>query len=849
MDDKMELLAPVGTFEALIAAVQNGADAVYLGGKQFSARQYAQNFDIQELKEVIRYAHLYGVRVYIAVNTLIDNEEFPEYINYIYSLYNLGVDAIIIQDIGAAFAASKLLPEIELHASTQMTISNAAGARLIKKIGFDRVVLAREVSLDNILLIRKDAQIDLEVFIHGALCVSYSGQCLMSSMIGGRSGNRGRCAQPCRLPYTLVDASGRDIAAGHLLSPKDLRVIEHLPLLKKAGIVSLKVEGRMKRPEYVAVVIRNYRKALDLLENKAVDPKEEQEYRIEPHVLKELSQIFNRDFTSGYYLEKPGPHLMSYQRPNNRGLYLGRVSAFNLNTLEVTIALEEPLKVGDGYEIWVTKGGRIVGEIKELLQDKRTVEKAMPGQASFKINNGRPQIGDRVFKTLDIELIEGARQSFVSSQGQRKFPLHIKLEVRFGEPVSLFVSDDRGHIIEVTGEYLVEKAKKHPITLESAEKQLNRLGNTIFYLQDLEFRCNEDLMVPVSELNNLRRLAVEKLENQILNQHAKNPLNEKEYKKRLQNLGSAIYPKINSRKKEIKLSIVVGDMFSLKAAANAGADIIYFGGEMLRSKKGIKPESFQEAVAACHNKGVEAVLLLPRVYHEDKSDELISYCEQGELAGVDGFLAGNLGTLQLAVEMGLKRIRGDYPLNIYNNYSVEILHQFGLEQITLSPELTLNQIMKFNCPSQLQLECLVHGRIPLMVTEHCSVGINSGKGHKDRGCPMPCIVGGFGLRDRMNMVFPIECDENCRMLVYNPKTLSLYDRLPALLKSGIGILRIEARREDSGWVKKATNLYHEEIKRFKTLGDHYTVAEENIKILRDLSPEGFTSGHYYRGVL
>lgn len=838
-EKRMELLAPVGTVEALFAAVQNGADAVYLGGKQFSARQYAQNFDLQELKEVVRYAHLYGVQVYIAVNTLIDNEEFPEFINYLYSLYNLGVDAIIMQDIGAAYTASKLLPEMKLHASTQMTISNSAGARLVKNLGFDRVVLAREVSLENIRLIREAAQIDLEVFVHGALCVSYSGQCLMSSMIGGRSGNRGRCAQPCRLPYTLLGPEGKEFAAGHLLSPKDLRMVEHLPLLRKAGISSLKVEGRMKRAEYVAVVIRNYRQALDSIEH-GTDL---------ATTYKELSQIFNRDFTSGYYLEKPGPHLMSYQRPNNRGLYLGRVLAFSLDTQKVTIALEESLQVGDGYEIWVTKGGRIAGEIKTLLQKGKEVAKAESGQAVFKINNGRPHAGDRVFKTLDIELIESARQSFISPQGRRKHPLDMILKAELGKPVRLFAEDDRGNAVETTGDYLAEKAKKYPLTQEAAEKQLNRLGNTIFYLRSLEVISGEELLVPASELNNLRRLAVEKIEEQILSRYAHPVLNEKEYKNRVQNFNSSLSPKGNVPGHDIKLSVTVGDLLSVSAAAEAGADIIYFGGEMLRSKHGIDTESFEEAVKTCHSKGAEAVLLLPRVFHEEKTDEIRDYCNRGAQAGVDGFLTGNLGTLQLALEMSLKNIRGDYPLNIYNNYSIELLQQYGVKQLTLSPELTLQQIMNFKSPAQIKLECLIHGRMPLMITEHCTVGNNLGQGHQERGCPMPCKKGGFGLRDRMKMVFPLECDEFCRMLVYNPKTLCLFDRLPSILKSGASILRIEARREEPVWVKKVTKLYRQELKRYAETRECCTDVDEKMDMLRELSPDGFTAGHYYRGVL
>ncbi|MCE5286753.1 MAG: U32 family peptidase, partial [Pelosinus sp.] len=255
-----ELLAPVGSQEALIAAVESGADALYMAGKSFGARAYAPNFDEEELAAAVRFAHLRSVSVYITVNTLIDDSEIPALISYLEYLYKIGVDAILVQDVGVAELAQQVVPDLPLHASTQMTIYNLAGVEFLQKLGFTRVVLAREVSLADIKYICQNTDVEIEVFMHGALCVCYSGQCLMSSMIGGRSGNRGRCAQPCRLPYTLVDNKGQDVLDGkdageYLLSPRDLNTLELLPELIDAGVTSFKIEGRMKRPEYVAVVV------------------------------------------------------------------------------------------------------------------------------------------------------------------------------------------------------------------------------------------------------------------------------------------------------------------------------------------------------------------------------------------------------------------------------------------------------------------------------------------------------------------------------------------------------------------------------------------------------------------
>lgn len=312
-----EILAPAGDFQSLIAAVENGADAVYLGGKAFNARAFAGNFDDEEMAKAIEYAHLRNVKIYVTVNILIDNSELKDALSYIKTLYDLGVDGLIVQDLGLSFLISRVLPNFPLHGSTQMTIHNREGAEFLAKMGFKRVVLARETSLEDISLINQDPIIELEIFGHGALCICYSGQCLMSSLIGGRSGNRGRCAQPCRMTYTLVDEKGKNAAeegiGEHLLSPRDLNALELLPEICRTGVSSLKFEGRMKRPEYVATVIRIYREALDRYK------KNPESFSVWAEEQKELAQIFNRDFTTGYLLNNPGRDLMSYKRPNNRG--------------------------------------------------------------------------------------------------------------------------------------------------------------------------------------------------------------------------------------------------------------------------------------------------------------------------------------------------------------------------------------------------------------------------------------------------------------------------------------------------------------------------------------------------
>lgn len=844
MGSNIELLAPVGSMEALRAAVQNGADAVYLGGKMFSARQYAPNFSDEELKEGINYAHLYGVRVYVAVNTLLDNNEFGELIEYLYDLWQSNVDAIIVQDLGVAWTIRKLLPEMEIHASTQMTIHNSPGVRMLEKMGISRVVLAREVSLDNIRLIGERTNLPLETFVHGALCVSYSGQCLMSSMIGGRSGNRGRCAQPCRMNYILLDEQGREIEAGHLLSPRDLNMINHLKLLQEAGIVSLKVEGRMKRPEYVATVIRNYRQALDKLE--------ENESSGSDDAMKELAQIFNRDFTTGYYIEKPGLHLMSYQRPNNRGVKLGRVTAYNPASKEVTIKLDETLQVGDGYEIWVKRGGRVAGEVRELMYKGQEIQRAEQGEVSLKIKEGMPQIGDRVFKTMDIDLINKSRLSYETLYGLKKIPLFLKLEIAEGKPIKVHASDNSGNSVVVTGNYVVEQAVKHAVTEEAVIKQMGRLGNTAFDLEELVLEGGEGMMVPASELNNIRRKIVEEIENKRRKLFSKQEISFDNYQIRSREVLEILKDsprQLKRKQRAIKISASVGDMASLRAALKSGAKIIYFDSISLRKKEGIKPSQYEQVVEECHKKGAEAVLIIPRVFHEYDLEKIKELCCRGKEAKVGGFLVQNPGGLELARELGLKGLVGDYTLNIFNDISLHFLSQNGIERAVLSPELNLEQIAKMRFSNNQPVECIIHGALPLMITEHCTIGNILGKEHIEKGCPMPCLKGQYGLKDRMNMIFPIETDENCRMHVYNSKTLSLADKLPDLINQGIEYLRIEGRKEDSHWIEKVVGIYSGEIKKINDLGDHYVPGEDIRDVLAKLSPSGFTTGHYYRGVL
>ena len=448
--------------------------------------------------------------------------------------------------------------------------------------------------------------------------------------------------------------------------------------------------------------------------------------------------------------------------------------------------------------------------------------------------------------------MERARATFLSAHGPRKIPLAFTIKIREGYPVELAVKDVDGHQVSVEGKFLVEKALKHPLTEEVITQQLQRLGQTVFTLGEIDIQMEPEakLMVPVSELNSLRREVINKIEEARLAKFRRPLLNQQEFRAGVE----AVYVKlpqvkeIKNKHLKPKLAVHIGDMASLEAALESGADLIYFGGDRLRRKKGFIFNDFPAVVKACHRYGAQAVYVIPSIFHEERIEKIKKACLQAQEGGVDGFLVGNLGALQLALELGLTGIRGDYSLPIFNDFSALMLLESEIQSLTLSPELTLKQIEAFRCGGKIELECFVHGRMPLMITEHCMLGNILGKGHHEKGCPCPCTEKKYGLRDRLKMVFPIESDENCRMHIFNAKTLNLLPNIRELIHAGVGILRIEAKREEPYWVSKVVKVYQQELRRLRNADNVYQPLEESMAVLSELAPEGFTKGHYFRGV-
>ena len=829
----IELLAPVGSREALVAAVESGADAVYMGGKAFGARHYAPNFTDEELADAVRFAHLRGVYVYITVNTVVDDSELPALIDYLKYLYTINVDAIIVQDIAVAIIARNIVPELAIHASTQMTVHNSAGVEFLAKQGFSRIVLAREVSLADIGTICDSSDIEIETFVHGALCISYSGQCLMSSMIGGRSGNRGRCAQPCRLPYTLVNKQGDNVLADadageYLLSPRDLNTIELIPELIAKGVKSFKIEGRMKRPEYVAVVVDTYRRAIDsYLAN-------QEYYAVSDGTRKDLAQVFNRDFTTAYLQGKQGRFMMSDRRPNNRGVRIGRVVSYDHGAKTAVIKLDEIVSVGDMVEFWVKVGGRVSVTITAMTVKGKPVTEALPGtEVTIPVQGSGIRNNDRVFKTFDAKLMERARGFFQTAAAVRRIPVTVNVHAALGQPLTIIMTDEDGYTGQGKTEFIAEQAVKRPLTEETVRKQIDRLGTSVFALADLDCFIDGQVMVPVSEINEARRKAVEELEQNRLKRFNRLPLKAMQFP-----LPSArkVAPAIP------QLAVTVDNIAGVKTAADNGADWVVFGGESFHHRP-FTEEDYRQAVLFCRERKKKILLTTPRLVQETQLKKLRHDLELFAELKPDAIGVANYGALQIVRQLDMPLpIHGEFSLNVFNSVGIDFFHRQGLTSLTLSPELTFNQIGDLAAHSILKLECIAHGYLPLMISEYCTIGSYLGGLHTGQ-CNQACLRGKYWLKDRKDELFPLVTDQYCRMHVLNAKELHMAAHASKFGLLGIDRLRLELKQEEAGTIGKITTLYRELLDK----GDMHPLVAEGK--LASLEHENITRGHYFRGVL
>ena len=808
----MELLAPAGTMENFMAALESGADAIYLGGKVFNARAHAANFGIDELREAVRLAHILDVSVYVTVNILIGDTELKDLEQYIKDLDSIGVDAIIVQDLAVAEIAKRVAPNIHLHGSTQMTAATLDAVRFYESLGFTRVVLARELSLKEIQHICKHCKAEIEVFVHGALCVCYSGQCLMSSFIGGRSGNRGACAQPCRLPYELLDSKGESVLPKHeayLLSPKDLNYSEHMNELVAAGVTSFKVEGRMKKVSYVRQVIGTYREILD-------------EASIHENQRKALASGFNRGFSTAYLEDTVGRQMMTVVAPNHQGKPIGESYT---KKGEVYLSLTEPIEQGSLVKILQSNGSVTY----YTVDDEWTC-------VSDTLYKGRPAEGLAVGQ-LYLASTPKNTKSRGLQEFTRKYDMSVYLsvgsngEINYTELTAIL---DSGLSVTVTNEYVPAIANKVPTSLEKVTEQLGRLGNTLFRLSYVDIP-DGPYMWPASVLNALRRDAVTALETVLITHHVESwqalqVTGDVDYDFKAQHeLSYDTCPMISARVDEIE---------GVKAAMSGGAQKIVFGGDRL-SRTPYALSIYDEVARLCAQSDVICTFATPRVVKDDEVEAYKHTLEAIVQAHPDSISIHVPQALLWLRELGYTgAIEADTGLNIFNTPTLHFWEQLHISCVNPSQELTLKQITELAKHSHVPIETMIHGYTEMMISEYCAIASFVGTGSKVN-CPMPCVKESYSLKDRKGEIFPIRTDPYCRMHIMNSHEMDMRAYVPMLLQKGISILRIDGRHMKPSYVKDIVSQY---------VGIATGTMEAPPKKI-DSQGESITRGHYFRGIL
>lgn len=808
----MELLAPAGTMENFMAALESGADAIYLGGKVFNARAHAANFGIDELREAVRLAHILDVSVYVTVNILIGDTELKDLEQYIKDLDSIGVDAIIVQDLAVAEIAKRVAPNIHLHGSTQMTAATLDAVRFYESLGFTRVVLARELSLKEIQHICKHCKAEIEVFVHGALCVCYSGQCLMSSFIGGRSGNRGACAQPCRLPYELLDSKGESVLPKHeayLLSPKDLNYSEHMNELVAAGVTSFKVEGRMKKVSYVRQVIGTYREILD-------------EASIHENQRKALASGFNRGFSTAYLEDTVGRQMMTVVAPNHQGKPIGESYT---KKGEVYLSLTEPIEQGSLVKILQSNGSVTY----YTVDDEWTC-------VSDTLYKGRPAEGLAVGQ-LYLASTPKNTKSRGLQEFTRKYDMSVYLSVGSnGETnyTELTAILDSGLSVTVTNEYVPAIANKVPTSLEKVTEQLGRLGNTLFRLSYVDIP-DGPYMWPASVLNALRRDAVTALETALITHHVESwqalqVTGDVDYDFKAQHeLSYDTCPMISARVDEIE---------GVKAAIAGGAQKIVFGGDRL-SRTPYALSVYDEVARLCAQSDVICTFATPRVVKDDEVEAYKHTLEAIVQAHPDSISIHVPQALLWLRELGYTgAIEADTGLNIFNTPTLHFWEQLHMSCVNPSQELTLKQITELAKHSHVPIETMIHGYTEMMISEYCAIASFVGTGSKVN-CPMPCVKESYSLKDRKGEIFSIRTDPYCRMHIMNSHEMDMRAYVPMLLQKGISILRIDGRHMKPSYVKDIVSQY---------VGIATGTMEAPPKKI-DSQGESITRGHYFRGIL
>jgi putative protease len=771
-----------------VAAVENGADAVYFGLQRHNARARATNFDGAELPEVMALLHRRGVKGYVTLNTLVFSRELPDLEQTLRHLVEAGVDAVIVQDIGLTRLIRALSPDLEIHASTQMSITSAEGVRLARELGCARVILARELSLEEIARVRREAEIPVEVFVHGALCVAYSGQCLTSEALGGRSANRGECAQACRMPYQIVcDGVVQDLGnIQYLLSPQDLAAFELIPRLVELGVASLKIEGRLKSPEYVANITQHYRRAVDAAwEGRPVG--------FTPRDVQEMELSFSRGFSHGFLDGNNHKVLVRGDYAKKRGIFLGCIAA--VTRAGIRLDLAAPVKNGDGLVLDGDEASGLPeqgGRVYEVV-----LRAAGPAELRFHhrdldLRSVRP--GQRVWKTDDPELTRRLRRTF-EGPPQRLIDLDLHVVAHAGSSLRLAGRTATNLEAEVAAETVPARAEHLAATEEALRADLDRLGGTPYRLRTLTADIVGEPLVPRSVLNGLRRDLVRRLD-------------EAAARARPRALAAdPVLPALRATVVSVRpaeepaavpcLSVLCRTPEQVEAALAAEIPTLYLDYQDIRR--------YGASVARARREGAAVYIATPRIQKPQEANLFRYLFKQG----ADGLLVRNAGGLLACAQRGIPFV-ADFSLNAANELSVDLLKQRGAVRVTASYDLNFEQLddLLGAVPPEW-LEVVIHQQIPMFHMEHCVFCAFLSPGTDRTNCGRPCDHHDVKLRDRVGKEHPLKADVGCRNTLFNAVPQTAAEYLPRLLARGVRHLRIEFLDDDAEAVQRTIGLYRE----------------------------------------